>query len=142
MIFSLATNLHSRTCGIALLAGLLLAWGCSKAEHNPCSLSGTVTVDEQPLDGGSLLLLTEDGQVSGAAVKTDGKYTLQCKPGTYKVAVGPHEVIVGADGVPLDGLAPVNSIKIPKKYQDVGTSELEVVVTEGSNTYDINLTSK
>jgi len=142
MILSLAANLHPRTCCIALLAGLSLTWGCSNAEYNPCSLSGKVTVDEQPLDGGSLLLLTADGQVTGAAVKADGTYTLKCKPGTYKIAVAPPQVIVGPDGVPLDGLEPVSSIEIPKKYQDVGTSELEILVTDGSNSHDIKLTSQ
>ena len=142
MLSSPAMIRLSRASRLTIPVALMLMWGCSDADYNPCSLSGKVTVDEQPLDGGSLLLLTEDGQVSGAPVKADGTYTLECKPGTYKIAVAPLEVIVGADGVPLSGVKPTSSIEIPKKYQDVGTSNLEVVVTNGRNTHDIELISK
>lgn len=140
--FACFTHLKSITC-LVLVCSLVHAVGCSsESEGRSAELSGRVTLDAQPLDSGSLLLLSENGESGGASLNADGSFTLNCKPGKYLVAVTPLVAETGPEGVPLEPASPAGTIEIPKKYHDVGTSELKVEVGQGSNSADFELVSK
>lgn len=129
-----------------LLASLLLVVvvafpGCSSGkEGHTAVLSGQVTLDSQPLETGSLLLLAPTGESGGAMLEPDGTFSLRCKPGIYQVAVVPPTPETGPEGVPVAPIAvPAD---VPRKYTDVATSMLTVEVADGDNSANFELTSR
>jgi len=124
-----------------IVLGAFTLCGCSSGnDGRTSSLAGRVTLDSQPLEMGSLLLLAESGDGVGAALSDDGTFSVDCKPGTYQVAVIPPEPITGPDGVPV--ATSTDQTEIPRKYTDVATSLLTVDVGEGDNSADFALVSK
>ena len=90
-----------------LLLGLVISTGCSK-DLGYRKLTGTVTMDGQPLEGASLTFYAECGGEGGSGMTgADGKYDvtagnspeggLGLKPGTYKVTIVKMEQIVDED---------------------------------------------
>ena len=127
--------------GALLLAVVLLAGCPSSQEPATGSVSGKVTLDDAPLAAGTVLFMSDDGQAASAELQQDGTYTLQCRLGQFKVAVTPPAPKSEAEVIdaPASDSAGVD---IPPKYQDLGSSGLTTEVKEGSNTFDISLTSK
>src|SRR5438445_7202157 len=67
---------------------LLILGGCSGAPTT-ATVSGKVTFKGQPLTGGRVAFLSEDGRVDFAVIK-DGKYsTSQAPTGKIKVSIEP-----------------------------------------------------
>ncbi|WP_417748567.1 hypothetical protein [Rosistilla oblonga] len=127
---------------LALSLGLMLTLGCDDSDPRTGTVSGFVSLDDQPLGSGNILLLSESGASGGAELAADGTYTLSCTPGKYLVAVMPIAVEVGPDGKPTDPQAAANVVEIPMHYQDVGTSEIAIEVVAGDNDFHISLDSK
>lgn len=119
-----------------LLLGTLALWGvmlgCSSNAKSPIPLkqvSGTVTLDGEPLSQGTITFMPVAGTNSSTGDIVDGKFTLStfskddgAPPGEYKVAVTawttPPEM--GVEGVPA----------IPKHYFDTNTSGLSATISE------------
>jgi len=100
-------------------------------------VTGKVTLAGAPLSAGTVLFMTDGGQAASAAIAADGSYTLQCPPGSYKVAVTPPpapDPLAGPAALPA-GPPP----RIPARYQDLGKSGLTVEVKAGTNKHDIAL---
>lgn len=124
-------------------------------------VSGTVTINGQPLQGATLNFLSADGSRS-AVGETDarGRYELTtfapgdgAVPGEYRVAIMKYELMV--DGAPIqsdeppddrpgdDPFAggpdpePVNVL--PEQYANIASSGLTATVVEGENTFDFAL---
>lgn len=120
-------------CAIALS----LAIGCSD-EPPTGSVSGTVTLNDQPLGSGIVILLDEQTGVGGSAeLDASGRYKIaSIRVGTYQVAVqgppppAPHEM--------ADATVPP-APPIPPKFQSAETSGLSVEVEEGKNAADFAL---
>jgi hypothetical protein len=75
----------SRFARVVLVAVALAAAGCGGSESE---VSGTVTVDGQPLKEGDIIFEAADGSVTPAAGKiVDGKYSLKILPGPKKVRI-------------------------------------------------------
>ncbi len=102
---------------ILLLTVVLLA-GCSK-ETRTAAVSGKVTLDDAPVSAGTVLFMPDDGQAASADLQPDGSYTLECHPGSFKVAVSPPPV---ADPLSDPNAASSDTVKIPEKYCDFGSS--------------------
>lgn len=126
---------------ILALLGLGLLSGCwSGGGQGTASVSGAVTLDGQPIGAGSVLLVSERGLGVSAELQRDGKYAIRCLPGKYFVAVSPPPP---ADPLaPQAAGAPSPEVKIPKSYQDAGTSGLLAEVKDGTNSFDFSLDSK
>lgn len=124
-----------------LLAAAVIVPGCSSGqEGHTAVLSGQVTLDSQPLETGSLLLLAPTGESGGAMLEPNGTFSLRCKPGIYQVAVVPPVPETGPDGVPV---APVAvPVDVPRKYTDVATSMLTIELADGENSANFELTSR
>ncbi|EAQ80655.1 hypothetical protein DSM3645_14955 [Blastopirellula marina DSM 3645] len=111
--------------------------GCSQGQAFKSSVVGKVTLDDQPVPQGSIVLIDQAGKLATSALEPDGGYSLRCSPGSYHIAIAPPP--------PPDPFAPkssetkVNVVKIPSKYRDVGTSGLTIDVKEGENTFDVQL---
>jgi hypothetical protein len=125
---------------------LALAHGCSNSDFES-SVSGTVTLDGNPIGPGFLVFAPAAGDTNPAngAIQTDGRYELKTAntaglhPGKYKVSV---TVLDQPDVPPGERSFVVAKSRIPEEYNDINTSGLEFDVESGSNTIDIPLLSK
>ena len=124
-------------------------------------VSGTVTLDDQPLQKGCqvLFMAAKGGYTAAGAVEDGGRYTLVydgsskgLPVGDYMVQVSPPvdtssentaqdpaamaaKMQLGADAGAAEDTGPV-----PAKYKSTSTSELTFTVKEGQNTADLKLT--
>jgi hypothetical protein len=128
----------------ALLIACLM--GCGKpAYHLEIALvSGTITLDGQPLPSGYVVVPTSRGRMASGRIQPDGSFVLS----TYELGdgaqVGTHPVIVNE--VPIDEFSAeprIKGPKIPARYGQAGTSGLQVEVKPGEdNRLELQLTSK
>jgi len=106
-------------------------------------VTGTVTVDNRPLEGLSVTFVPESGALASVArTGSDGKYELvYAVPGTKEMikgaAVGQHTVRI--DVLP-DPLAQTSSQPLPARYNLEST--LKADVKQGPNTFDFQVTSQ
>lgn len=113
----------------------LLVLGCGKGDMPPLgSVSGTVTLDGQPLSGVIINFKPEVGRMATAVTDGQGKYILEYTYGNAGSKVGPSTVMFEW---PLGESGPA----IPKKYVGM-ESELTVDVTDGRNVFDFDLSSQ
>jgi hypothetical protein len=132
----------------AVLLTLLCAIvGCSSGGLG-AEVSGKVTLDGEPIGPGVVIFAPSGGGENPAtgAIQTDGSYFLKTsreeglRPGKYQVALQIHEI--PTDLVPGQrDMRPAKS-RIPTKYTDVKSSGLEYDVVSGSNTIDLEMTSR
>jgi hypothetical protein len=122
-----------------LLVGLAIASaaGCSDAKPERVPISGTVLIDGQPVDRGSVMFVNGQTRPAMSVIDKDGRFQLTCfQPGDGAV-LGKHKVKVtvseGIDEHSMRWFA-------PKKYADENTSGLEVEVTEPRDDMKIELT--
>jgi hypothetical protein len=111
-------------------------------------VSGLVTLDGQPLRGGSGVTATvmfqpTAGGVPGVGVVDDeGRYEITAgsqpgiKPGEYAVTCAATQLIAGKDG----GAASGKGLTDPK-YASAATSGLQFTVQPGANEFNIELSS-
>jgi hypothetical protein len=138
-------QLHRATRAALFLSCLALALGCSGGKGVTLApVSGTVTVDGQPVTSGQVTFIrttTKDEEKSGLSAGTidsGGKYTIftdgkaGVPPGTYKITVTPSMV-------PVDGKAPTANFNA--KYRDPSATPLqkEVVASPEAGRYDLKL---
>lgn len=137
----------SRIC-LAVCA-LLIVCGCGPSKPTPtASLSGKVTLDGVPAPAGSKIHFTDsaNGNVAIGVIGDGGDYTATFEgqekvfPGDYKVTVSGPAVEVDAEAAMEPDFVPPTD-PIPAKYQDASTSGETVTVTEGENTYNLDISS-
>jgi hypothetical protein len=137
---------YTRNSGIAFgLVALVLAAGCSGSDFES-RVSGRVTLDGNPIGPGFLVFVPVAGDTNPAngAIQPDGSYELKTA-NTTGLHAGKHKVSVTIldqpDVPPGERSFIVAKSKIPTKYNDINTSNLEFDVESGGNTIDIPLTS-
>ncbi len=111
--------------GIALLAVV----GCS-GEKGPkmVTVSGEVTLDDTPVPEGEIIFRPADGTGQPYAGKIeDGKYSVECTPGSKKVSITAMKSEGGKGGTLPSGEEAVNVKQyIPKNYNDKTTLTADV----------------
>ncbi|WP_435005345.1 hypothetical protein P12x_003242 [Tundrisphaera lichenicola] len=132
--------------GIALLS-ILSASGCGSDGPVMGRVSGTVTVEGEPLKKGTVTFIATDSQRPNAtgAIDSNGYYSLQTTEpgdgavvGSYKVAIS--DVDSSALNTAMPGMpAPVAKSAISKTYLDANSSGLTAEVESGSQTKDFDL---
>ncbi|HVL07855.1 MAG TPA: carboxypeptidase-like regulatory domain-containing protein [Burkholderiaceae bacterium] len=112
---------------------------------HPSTVSGTVSLDQQPLATGTVTFHPEGGGAAAYGnVDASGKYMISTgtsqglEPGDYRVTVVALELIPG----PHPDDAPSGRRITPQQYQDLETTPLRVSVERGANTCDLALSSK
>lgn len=141
---------------VLLIAGLLLAAGCSGKDSGPTgTVTGAVQLKGQPLPAGHAVVFTESksGRVAYGITDAEGKFRLASSSGG-NVPVGRYEVAVrppdpegdAGSGEPAaenhaDG-AKKAAPKLPfaKKYLESSASGLVHEVKAGENNFTIDLT--
>lgn len=134
-------------CGLGSLALL----GCGGGNRRP--VSGTVTLDGQPLNGVIVEFAPEAAKgntaaISGSSAVTEGRYELRTTavtrsesgqgipPGWYKVTVTLAPIVIGRKN------KPAKRLDIPERYTRVDKTPLEVEVKDNPEpgAYDLKLT--
>jgi hypothetical protein len=119
-----------------VLMGLLT--GCSGNQSS--EVTGTVLVDGQPPDEGSISFVPEDGKSQTFGDKiVNGKYTANGGFGTMKVDIRVSEV-VGKKEIYPGKFAPTYREMLPAKYNT--KTELRFDVKPGRNEKNWELTTK
>jgi len=129
------------TCAIlALLAASVLA-GCSSDNHR--AISGEVSYNGEPVDGGSIVFLPSGGEgPKGAAEIVGGKYSIPAQqglpPGTCRVEITwakptGKQIPSGDPGMMMEERIEA----IPAQYNSAST--LSVEITAGENVHNFPL---
>jgi hypothetical protein len=148
-----------RRIGFSLVAlslfALVACCGCGGGVST-AEVKGKVTLDGQPLTGGSVSFIPAQDATKGAAglmsageINAQGEFTLGCANGKPGATVGTHQVTVrpafGGGSTPT-GTAPAAAGKVqavPPKYSDPATSGLKAEVKAGIvNQITLELSSK
>ncbi len=116
--------------------------GCSAdAKHG--TVSGTVTLDGQPLKSGTIRFDAADGRTAAAdASITDGKYSVKMPPGEKRVSITSPKVIGKKKmyDTPDSPVVDVTEELLPKRYN--AQSELTLTVKLGDQDAPFDLKSK
>ncbi len=120
---------------------LFTAMGCGGgATDGPprASVSGKVTLDGQPVDGGTIYFTPSKGPMASAPIAA----------GVYSIAAGDRGPVLGPNAVKIEwyrasgkldaGGAPLSEQVIPDKY--FSKSALTADMKAGSNTHNFELT--
>ena len=124
--------------GAALAAAFLALAGC---EGGPkiVPVSGTVTIDGQPLTYGHVQVIPTGWRPASGRIGGDGRFTLTTTTSGDGCAVGTHPVAILAG----ESLTP-ETMKwhAPQKYADVSTSNLMVTISGPTDDLKIELKSE
>lgn len=119
---------------VSLTAAIVLSTGCSQGDRPPLGyVSGTVTIDGEPLRGVIVAYLPDQGRTAVGTTDENGKYEIEYLQGVKGCKVGPSTIGFMA---PTGGSP---SHAIPPKYEN--KSEFKVDVKAGNNKFDFNLES-
>jgi hypothetical protein len=151
---------------VVIALGLVI--GCDSGPDRPAtfSVTGTVTLDGDPVEGAAVNFIPTSGGKSAAGVTdASGKYSLTtfasgdgAVPGEYNVTIAKYE---GADdaaeetgegdagmmsaeydsGVGAEEGDDVSKSLLPEKYNDPNSSGLKATVTDKENSIDFPLES-
>jgi len=127
---------------------LLFSMGCMGEDNGLRTVSGTATLDGNPLPSGTVGLVDEAGVPAGIGMIHNGEFEIAqsaningVKPGSYQVTVESWEQEPGA--VLEDGSMAAGKRATPKKYGDFKTSGLSIEVPEdGIRDVRLELTSE
>ena len=126
----------------ALAVCCLVAAGCGSDGLETAEVTGTVSLDGEPLSHGTVTFTPEKGRAATGAIQSDGTFTLSTYKNGDGAVVGEHKIAVtcaekiGDDqqGEPqsLDaGMFARTRTLIPAKYTDYSTSGLTFDVKDG-----------
>ena len=134
---------HGLSRFLLSVALVFVAVGCGSSGDRPelGNVSGTVTLDGEPLVGVLVLFGPENGRTSTAMTDEQGHYTLQYLADVQGAKIGPHKVVIKTyleDESDPEAIAAFVE-KVPAKYNT--NTELTAEVKEGDNTINFDLTS-
>jgi hypothetical protein len=129
---------------LALLLPALALWAAGCSDGSTTTLTGTVTLDGQPLPEGTVRLVPTDptkGGTAGAAIK-DGKFTAEVPPGELRVEISAPKVVGKRKAYDTPESPTVDIVEelIPARYNV--NSELKVTVKKGGQKETFALLSK
>jgi hypothetical protein len=136
-----------------LLAVALACTGCGGSAYDLAPVSGTVTLDGEPLAGATVLFIpiaevgSDAGPASNGTTDAAGKYTLTSAEAFEGAVVGKHQVMIttvsdeGGDSASDDVYSDAgNQEKLPARYNAATTLKIEVP-SGGTNAADFDTTS-
>lgn len=124
-----------------VLFGLFPGCGSSNPE---LTISGNVTINGEPVEGGSITFVAEDGAAAtGGGTIQNGKYTAIVMPGRKKVLVLGNK-LVGEEpeyqGVPDSPMRQVFKTVTPEKYNAAHLTPLTATIEKAEENLDFALT--
>ncbi|WDI41490.1 hypothetical protein [Bremerella sp. P1] len=129
------------TTKLAMLMLCILCTGLVGCSEKPtgAEVDGKIALDGSPVSTGVILFQDDFNGTGGSAIVEDGsfKFSTPLPPGKYAVALqpppppAPHET----------GIKRVN-VKFPRHLTVAATSGLEIEITPGKNSLDLDVQSK
>ena len=144
-------NQFRRNFSLVICVGLLCLCGCRQSNSNLGTVTGTVTIDGEPISHAIVSFKPTDGRSSIGLTDADGVYTLGYVRNQQGALIGNHKVVVQTDIAEKSELdeeaGDANSPgprkeMLPKKYCDWAATELTATVESGANTIDFALESR
>lgn len=130
-----------RRAFVACVAFLATAGGCAKPTTAP--VTGTVRYKEQILLSGTIVFQAEDGRVASSNIQSDGTYSIPDAPlGKVKISVQtfpPSPQVVPPDKIDSTPLEVHKYVRIPERYADFQSTDLEYEVRPGKQTHNVEL---
>jgi hypothetical protein len=131
-----------RMTNLAAVVVLTLAAGCGGPATG--TITGTVTCDGTPLDGGIISFVPASGNSVAATIQPNGAYSVSDVPPGEAVVVITHGPSLAEQGKTLkEGRSkapPPAKSPITEKYGDANKPQLRFTVQVGANTYSPALT--
>jgi hypothetical protein len=142
---------------LAVVGPLALVWGCGKpVDPSLVPVTGTATVDGQPLTNATVTFIPKDGTPGfGGSGKTDSSGTFRLTgsrdnapgipPGEYRVAISKRLMPDGSEVPANDNTPPMNSPAkecLPVGYSNPATTQLTATVKPGAGPIDFPLRAK
>jgi hypothetical protein len=126
----------SRCPWVLLILAVLLGAGCdSRPARVP--VSGTVTIDGQPLTSGYVRFVPQHGRPASGPIDSNGNFKLTTFDDNDGVILGQHQVEVIAVANPSGSVV---RYLTPVKYQDASTSGLQFTITQPELALKLELT--
>lgn len=129
---------------LAMLVATLPGCGGGSSSHSTISVRGTVLLDGQPLDMGTILFEPKDGKGTGVSASiVTGSYETRVEPGLKIVRVSYPKVVRTEPAYPGSPDSPIIDIteeQIPAKYNS--QSRLEKDLTEVTEPVNFDLVTK
>ena len=133
--------------------GLLLLSGCFGGNSDLGYVTGTITIDGEPINYASVTFMPTQGRASIGLTDSNGVYNLVYVIGQDGALIGQHKVFVTTEVIKEPDYGQGRGIQdpvrqtgrrelLPKKYCERNFTELTATVKSGSNKIDFELTSK
>lgn len=132
---------HHATRAICSLALVIAVASCSarpRGQPEIAPVSGTVTLDGQPLGGVAVVFESDRGVLSFGNTDDEGRYTVSYIRSAKGAGLGRNVVRISTPT--MGPSSPLRKDKIPSIYNTAST--LTVDVAKGSNVFDFTLESK
>lgn len=127
-----------RLLSVVALLGAVALTGCGPPGIPSGTVSGTVTLEGQPVESGEISFVSSAGAAASGSI-TNGQFTLENSLPTGKYAVGiAPTALTEAPGEGGDTIAAPTS-SVPIGYHMPGTSGLSQDIQEGPNTITMDL---
>jgi hypothetical protein len=121
---------------------VLTSVGCS--DRNFATVKGTVSLDDKPLDGGSVVFYPKTpGPLAYSDISPDGSYDLRTASRAGLLPASYVAIVSYRSGMPSSGmtLRQIQALeKVPIRYCEKDTSDLHEDVKPGKNSIDLKLT--
>lgn len=130
--------------------------GCGGASDGRVAISGSVTLDGKPLDGGTIAFIGGGGgSLATASTNKEGKFQIQVALGMNKVAISkddpaaaiqtavkPEDMQMGTDAEYKAQQKSKPKELVPAKYSKPDSSGLSFEIVSGMQPLSISLSSK
>jgi hypothetical protein len=103
-------------------------------------VTGTVTLDGQPLKEGKIFFVEDDGRPPAGADVTNGAFTLSAYPGKKRVQILAWQMVMDTSGME-EHTDPVPRNYLPERFNTKTTLGAEVT-EEGANDFKFEVFSK
>ncbi len=122
-------------------ASLFALVGCDGGSPDLGTVTGTVTLDGEPLGGAEIVFQPETGRPSYGETDGQGRYELMFAPDQPGAQIGSHRVMISTFDVILDEQDQATEIpeRLPPRYHR--DSELREDVAPGQNVINFELQS-
>lgn len=112
--------------------------GCSDGRPQRVPVSGKIMIDGEPLESGYVRLVPPNARPAGSEIVSGGNFSLTTFEEKDGATLGEHKVIVIASENKQNGT--VMRHFVPEKYGDLAETDLEVEITEPTDSLQIDLT--
>lgn len=120
---------------------LLVTVGCGKKEPTMGILTGTITIDGQPPEKGSIAFFPTDGKSKTTGTKIQqGEYSAQVPLGEAEVQIRVSKVVGEKKDTPNGPAHQIRRETLPAKYNS--RTELLIDIQPGTNRKDFELSTK